>query len=315
MDFINIEEELKARKFKKEVEREFEEYFEFKGYGLIEPDTFLNYDDYLLSNVRRDTSKTVKVISGNSKIYLLRPDITLNLLGKIFSKWKGEPPLKIYYNSKIYTNSHHKHITQHNQIGVESLGEEVMKADQEIFEMAFHLLDSLNTPYVLELGSSIYLDAYLRDLQLEREDEEKVLNLIENKNRDELAGLLSSLGIEGLFENILDLEGDMESVIDKARHLYANEEMLSALDYLESLVAFFKERQWLDRIHLDLSMVADLDYYDGIIFKGFSEGIPKKLISGGRYDKLTEKFGNRVPAVGFMMDMDAAMQLRYKEGK
>ena len=312
MEFSSIEEELRARKVKKDMERQIENYFEFKGFSLIEPDVFQNYDDFLLSNFNFDSSKTVKVFGGNSKIYVLRPDITLNILGKIFSSWEANNPLKIYYNSKIYNNSLNGNIAQNYQVGVEFLGEESLKADKEIFEIVIYLLENLKTPYVLELASSLYLDSYIKDLNLDLKDEKIIRNHIRNKNKHELLNILKKLGIEGILEVILDMEGNMEDVIKTARTYYTNKDMEIALDYLDSLVGFFKERNLLNIINLDLSMIPDLDYYDGIVFKGYCQGVAKKIISGGRYDKLTERFGKRVPAVGFMMDMDMATQLKYK---
>ncbi len=61
-------------------------------------------------------------------------------------------------------------------------------------------------------------------------------------------------------------------------------------------------------------MIQDIDYYDGIIFKGFCQSIPTKILSGGRYDKSTEKYGKKVPAIGFMIDMDLITRIRM-EGK
>lgn len=312
MEFKSIEQELSSLKFRKSIEREMEDYFESKGFDIIEPDIFQNYDDFLLSNFRQDSSKTVKVLGGDSKIYILRPDITTNILGKIFSKWEGKPPLKVYYNSRVYSNSSGGGIKESYQVGVESLGDKQLNADKEILEMAINLMERLNTPYVLELGSSKYLDPYIRDLELDLVDEMQIRNLIAKKNKDDLLERLRKLGIkDNLLNTILDLEGNMEEVLNKARSLYLNYEMEGAILSIESLIDFFKERKLLDKINLDLSMIPDLDYYDGIVFKGYCQGTSKKVISGGRYDKLTEKFGKKVPAVGFMMDMNLASQLKY----
>ena len=52
-----------------------------------------------------------------------------------------------------------------------------------------------------------------------------------------------------------------------------------------------------------------INYYDGLIFKGYSISSPK-ILSGGRYDRLTEEFEMRVPAIGFMVDMDYITRIR-----
>jgi ATP phosphoribosyltransferase regulatory subunit len=57
-------------------------------------------------------------------------------------------------------------------------------------------------------------------------------------------------------------------------------------------------------MNLDFSIVNDISYYSGIIFQGYIEGIPEKVLSGGRYDKLLRKFGNRSGAVGFAVYLD-----------
>ncbi|TJX13897.1 hypothetical protein E9840_07990 [Tissierella creatinini] len=313
MEFKSISEELSALKYKKSIEREMEDYFESKGFSIIEPDIFQNYDDFLLSNFRHDSSKTVKVLGGDSKIFILRPDITSNILGKILSRWEGKPPLKVYYNSRVYSNSPGGGIKESYQVGVESLGDKPIVADTEILEMAITLMESLKTPYVLELGSSKYLDSYIRELKLNSKDEFQIRNLLAKKNKDELINLLKKKDIKSpILDAILDMEGNMEEVIQKARRLYVNYEMEGSLNSVESLMAFFKERDLLDKVNLDLSMIPDLDYYDGIVFKGYCQGTSKKVISGGRYDKLTEMFGRNVSAVGFMIDLGLATQLRYR---
>ena len=42
-------------------------------------------------------------------------------------------------------------------------------------------------------------------------------------------------------------------------------------------------------INIDFSVVNDITYYNGIVFKGFIEGIPQGVLSGGQYDKLMKK--------------------------
>ena len=47
-----------------------------------------------------------------------------------------------------------------------------------------------------------------------------------------------------------------------------------------------------------------MNYYDGIIFKGFVNRIPDSVLSGGRYDRLMEKFGKKTEAIGFAVYLD-----------
>ena len=37
----------------------------------------------------------------------------------------------------------------------------------------------------------------------------------------------------------------------------------------------------------------DMNYYNGIVFKGFLNGISEGVLSGGRYDKLVQRMGRK----------------------
>lgn len=314
MQFRNISEELQATKFRKSIERKIEAYFEKKNYFNMEPEIFQDYDEFIYSNSRQDTSKTVKVLGGDSNIYILRPDITTNILKQVYSKWEGQTPLKIYYNSKVYRNEAGGKILENSQMGIESLGEDILKGDQEILEMAMSLMSTWGHPYILELSSSKYLDGLFNELNLEIEDEIELKNLISKKNRHGLEKKLKALKIENLIlDNIFEMQGSIEGVTSMARKYRMNKEMKISIESLERIREFFEEKDILDKIKLDLSLVADFDYYDGIIFKGYSRHVPRKILSGGRYDKAAKKIGLRVPAIGFMIDMDLVTGIRFKE--
>ena len=47
-----------------------------------------------------------------------------------------------------------------------------------------------------------------------------------------------------------------------------------------------------------------MNYYSGIVFKGYIEGIPSGILSGGRYDLLMNKMGKKSGAIGFAVYLD-----------
>ena len=49
-----------------------------------------------------------------------------------------------------------------------------------------------------------------------------------------------------------------------------------------------------DGSHIDFSVVNDMNYYNGIVFRGFVEGVPEGVLSGGQYDKLMEKMNKLI---------------------
>ena len=73
---------------------------------------------------------------------------------------------------------------------------------------------------------------------------------------------------------------------------------------LSDILASIEDPQIRDMLQIDFSVVSDLNYYNGIVFKGFVEGVPSAVLSGGQYDKLMQKMKRSSGAVGFAVYMD-----------
>ena len=57
-------------------------------------------------------------------------------------------------------------------------------------------------------------------------------------------------------------------------------------------------------IRIDFSVVSNLNYYNGIVFKGFIEGIPTSVLSGGQYDPLMKRMKKKDNGIGFAIYLD-----------
>ena len=82
---------------------------------------------------------------------------------------------------------------------------------------------------------------------------------------------------------------------------------------MKTLISRLKERDGAIRTELDFSLVSDSNYYNGIIFKGYLEGVPDRVLSGGRYDRLMEKMGKRAKAIGFAVYLDELERITIPE--
>ena len=47
-----------------------------------------------------------------------------------------------------------------------------------------------------------------------------------------------------------------------------------------------------------------MNYYNGLIFSGFVDGVPESVLSGGRYDSLMRRMGRSSQAMGFAVYLD-----------
>ncbi len=59
-----------------------------------------------------------------------------------------------------------------------------------------------------------------------------------------------------------------------------------------------------DRLKLDLSLVNDMEYYNGLVLQGYLAGLPRAVLKGGRYDPLAEQFRPGARAIGFALYLD-----------
>ena len=79
----------------------------------------------------------------------------------------------------------------------------------------------------------------------------------------------------------------------------------SALTYLRKLYTELAQAGYGAYIRFDMGLVHQIDYYTGVVFRGYVEGAGDAVLSGGGYDRLVEAFGRRAPATGFAVDVDA----------
>ena len=67
-------------------------------------------------------------------------------------------------------------------------------------------------------------------------------------------------------------------------------------------------------LNIDFSVISDLKYYNGIIFKGFVQDVPDGVLSGGQYDKLMKSMKRTSRAIGFGVYIDSLGKLlKYAE--
>ena len=66
---------------------------------------------------------------------------------------------------------------------------------------------------------------------------------------------------------------------------------------------------------LDLGEFRGFEYYDGIVFEVFAEGVGVELGGGGRYDHLIGRFGSPMPSTGFALDIDRLFRATESRSK
>lgn len=311
MDFLRIQDELNFEKKRYELTKKIEGAFVDAGFIQIKPEIFEEYDEITKIDKNISTKSMVKVVSN--KVMVLRPDITISLMKNLIPRWEDNLNLKLFYHSTVYKNKKNGDgIIQCRQFGCEYLGEPSIDADREVVNLAFNIFRKFTDEFLLEIGSGNYIDGFVEALDIDSQTEREFKKLLYRKNKPELEVFANNLDIKPelkeLMLNILSIRGTLKEVTEKANKYFTNDRMKKGIEQLNTISTLISKED-LDKYTLfDLSMVSKLDYYDGIMLKGYFKSLYKEILSGGRYDGLTESFGRRVPAIGFTIYFDALME-------
>ena len=277
------------------------------GYKKISLPSFEEYDLY---NENKDfiDRNVLTVMSPNGKLLALRPDITLSVAKKV-SKDQSLKYSKIYYQENTYNLTKYIGYEEDEQLGIELIGKESTFLDFEIINLAVKSLDIINKKSMIVLSHAGFISSIFENFDLEYETKEQILDCINRKNSHDIQKILKknehiSENVKKLIYKIPELSGNLENIEKELLKYEINDntkKILSELKQLNSLLMKFYKKS---KIIFDFSVVKNLNYYNGIILQGYIEDFPNVILTGGRYDKLFEKFGVDTGAVGFAILTD-----------
>jgi ATP phosphoribosyltransferase regulatory subunit len=134
----------------------------------------------------------------------------------------------------------------------------------------------------------------------------RVLEAIGNKNVHEIQNICRDADIcSKKLEALARISGKADLVIPELNAIFENSPEFLQLKQLLSAL----DKCGVDCINVDFSVVNDMNYYNGIVFRGFIEGVPEGVLSGGQYDSLMSKMKHRGKAVGFALYPDLLERL------
>lgn len=266
------------------------------------------FEDYNLYNNNKDFLQTEHILTFmnlNGNLKSLRPDVTLSIVKKVL-KDNDKETQKIYYIEDIYkiVSNEYEEIPQ---VGVEIIGKLNNYSNLEIISMAIESLKSINKNYILEISNIDFISAIFDEINLEENLKIEILNNIYLKNKHDLEKLLNK-NVDNKYKkyilSFIELSGNYKDILKKLKSLIINKKMQKSYEELKSLSFVFELYNNFDKILLDFSIESQLGYYNGIIFKGYIKESNDIILSGGRYDKLLNKFNSNKNAIGFAIYMD-----------
>lgn len=300
---------------KKLIINSLEETFESFGYDEVITPTVEYYKTFSINDECMDEEKIYKFFESSGRILALRPDMTLPIARVVSTKMKEvETPIRLRYTSNIFrvNRKFGGKKNEYTDLGIELIGVPELDGDIEALTIALEGFKKLNiSNFKLEIGNIKFFNEIFDKCKIKEDEKEKLAELIEEKSLIELEKFLNSLEIEESKKNFLKrlpwLFGD-EDVLNNNIEFKDDKDVMSAIVYLKKINNILKELGYEDNITFDLGMVPGVNYYTGIIFKGYIEGARAPVLSGGRYDNLIKSFGRDLPAVGFSIDADLILE-------
>ncbi len=281
--------------------------YEKYGYVKLKMNKFEKYDFYVNNKYFLNSSGMITFTDINGDLLALKPDNTFSIAKSL--RVGSDEVKKIYYHDDVYrvcrkTKLYHKIM----QYGVECIGGIGLYNLCEVVGLAADSLKNISRNSVLNISHLGVILSLLENFDVEETQQFELFKFIEDKNIKGIQTVCSIMEIpDEIVAQILSLVsayGPVEVVVPKLKQTIKDSNALRFLDELEYIVKVV-QRQVDTKIIIDMSITMGyMNYYDGIIFKGFVKDISSNVIMGGQYNKLMKSFNRSIDAVGFAIYLD-----------
>ncbi len=276
------------------------------GYKPFKMSKFEEYEFYIQNKDFLVSDRIIAFNDTNGKLLALKPDVTLSIIknGEDINGYKQ----KVCYNENVYRVSENTHqFKEIMQTGVECIGEIGLYDIYEMILMAAETLKLLSEDFVLEISHLGLLSSLLENISDNATFKREAIKYISDKNSHDLSCLCDEYGVEQDLKNTLlsfvSIYGERSLVLEKLDQI-GNYISCEAVNTLKTLSCLLDNLSYSSKIVFDFSAVSDMNYYNGIVFKGYISGISQGVLTGGQYDNLLSKMGRDSGAIGFATYLD-----------
>ena len=279
---------------------------QFKMSKFEEYDVYAKNKDFLLS------SSVITFTDTNGKLMALKPDVTLSIVKG--SNDTFTEPEKVYYSENVYRVDKGTHqFKEIMQVGLECLGDLDIYSVSEVIMLAKKSLEAISARNILDISHMGFITGLLDDAALSDKQKKKIISCIREKNTLAIESYCEEYSLDEKTANALvvltGIYGTFPKCVEQIKKISLNEKTDAAVSELENIYEFLKQYGCEKGVNLDFSIVNDLNYYNGVIFQGFIDGVPSSVLTGGRYDNLVHKLKKKSGAVGFAVYLDLLSRL------
>lgn len=283
---------------------ELRSLFRKYGYERFKMGKFEEYDLYAQNRDFIPSEDIITVTGEKGKLLALRPDLTLSIV-KYFRPELSDVE-RLYYSETIYRSDKRGSYKGLKQTGLECVGKIGIEETNEVVTLAALSLKTISPDFVLDISHMGFLSEMLNGLP---EGQSKdIVAAIAKKNLPYLEKAIRYYRFNDVVaERIMLLAnsyGDYKDVINTMKSRNLTTTAIYYLDEIEKVCTALEKNKLAKNINIDFSIINNMTYYSGILFKGYIPGISSGILSGGRYDGVMEHMGKKGGAIGFALYLD-----------
>ena len=277
------------------------------GYSRYKMNKFEEYDLYARNKDFLISDEVITFTDKSGKLMALKPDVTLSIVKN--TKDDFESVQKLYYNENVYRvakgSNSFKEIMQ---VGLEAIGNIDSYCVYEVLMLAAKSLESTNKNCILEFSHLDLLSELIDYIKIPAGDKPQVMHLISEKNIHELIRLCKELDIPedkyNILKEVVTIYGTIGETLPKITSLLSGIVSDTTLSEFINIANSLNTSVENDIFRIDFSIISDSRYYNGFVFRGFAEGIPTSILSGGQYDSMMARMKRKSRAIGFAVYLD-----------
>ncbi|MBR5798158.1 MAG: ATP phosphoribosyltransferase regulatory subunit [Clostridia bacterium] len=285
------------------------------GYTQYKMNKFEEYDLYVRNKSFLVSDNIITFTDHTGRLLALKPDVTLSII-----KSGRDTPGKvsrIYYNENVYrTAPGSRDFREITQVGLECIGEldtylvsEVLTLAAQSLKRAGRHISFFGSPdYLLEISHLDVVACLLDGLGVDDGVKARLLTCIGEKNAHDVGRICREEGVDAAhveaLQTLVATDGAPDEVLPVLNGLAESQESLRGPVQELSRTVTALPASVKDKVRIDFSLLSDMTYYNGIVFRGYIKGIPDSVLSGGRYDRLMRKMGRTSDAIGFAVYLD-----------
>ena len=288
------------------------ELYHRHGYRRYRMSKFEEYDLYSRNKDFLFSDGVITFTDTNGRLMAMKPDVTLSIVKN--GRDVPDALRKLYYHENVYrAPDQESGFREMTQVGVECMGPVDEACLAEVLALAGESLALCSERYVLEISQLDVLSAAVNRVSEEKGIRKALLACTTEKNRHGILNLCRENGLEEKSAEpllrLISLYGSPASVLQELREIAGEIGAADAAEELSEVLDQLEESGISERVLIDFSATGDLKYYNGIAFKGFIDGIPGAVLSGGQYEPLMRRLGRKDRAIGFAVFLNQLERL------